>query len=413
MDTIRQDNAPVAPTSDKPNWAQSKFERANSARIAAGEKPKRRKGPWIVLAVLIVGGVAAYVIVPRLNPAPVTPAAEAESAELIMQLVPEEIETVAPRLLEDTVKVTGTLGPVRQVQLNAQINGPVLDVAVDTGDRVSAKQVVVNIDTESLRIQFDQQSSSAEATRVQLSLAERQLDRTLTLSDRGLSSAAAVEQAQSSVDGLRANLNALQGQVSAAQISLNNAIVVAPFDGVVASRSAQPGQTVSIGAPLLTVVDLSKVELQANAPVSTSGRIRSGQRVDVTFDGLSNQTFVGKVERLAPLALQGTRVIPVFVSLDNSDLLLRGGMFGTGRVVVDQKQDSLAVPVAAVREDINGSYILKLENGVVVRQTVETGGQWNDGRLVEIVTGIVAGDTIVTAPLTQLNPGDQYAIVED
>ncbi|WDR01433.1 efflux RND transporter periplasmic adaptor subunit [Devosia algicola] len=413
MDNPKDNADPSTSVTGKPEWAQSKFERANVARVAEGQKPKRRRWPWIVLGLIVVGGAAAYFVLPMLNTAPADSEAVAEPVDPVMQLVPEEVETLSPRLLEDTVKVTGTLAPVRQVQLNSQISGPVLSVAVDTGDVVSARQVLVQIDTEALNIQFEQQRSSAEATRVQLSLAESQLDRTLTLADRGLSSSSVVEQAQSSVDGLRANLKALQGQVSAAQISLNNATVLAPFDGIVASRSAQPGQTIAAGSPLLTIVDLSKVQLQANAPVSTSGRIKAGQQVSVTFDGLPGRTFEGTVERLAPLALQGTRVIPIFIALDNADLLLRGGMFGTGQVVVDQKADAVAVPIAAVREDASGDYVLKLDAGTVVRQAVETAGQWNDGRLVEIETGLKAGDVVVTAPLTQLKAGNNYAIVED
>ena len=93
-------------------------------------------------------------------------------------------------------------------------------------------------------------------------------------------------------------------------------------------------------------------------------------------------------------------------------LLLRGGMFATGLITVSEKADAIAVPATALREDAEGEFVLKLDNGTLARQAIEPGEVWNRGAIVE-VTGLNAGDVIVSAPLTELTAGSAYETVED
>ncbi|HTN60777.1 MAG TPA: efflux RND transporter periplasmic adaptor subunit, partial [Devosia sp.] len=391
-------------------WAQSQREKDNAARVEAGLKPRRRRWPWIVLG-LIVLVIAAFYLYQSQKPAPV----EAEAAPVaapVMQLNPFEISTITPQTLAQTVKVTGSLAPQRQTQVASQVSGRVVAVMVRPGDTVRDGDVLLQLDTESLRIQLDQQTSTAEATRAQLVLAESQLARTNDLIERGLTATSGLEQAQSSADALRANLAALQGQVAAARIAVQNATVKATMAGIVSARSVEPGQTVQAGAALFTIVDLDRLELSAAAPVGSSAQIKPGQSVGVSVEGLPNQQFTGTVDRVNPVAVAGTRTIPVYIGLDNTERLLRGGMFATGQVVVAEQPNALAVPKAAIREDAEGFYLLKLADGAVVRQTIEQGQTWNGGRLIEITSGLVDGDVVVTAPLTQLQPGDTVEMVE-
>ncbi|MET3924037.1 efflux RND transporter periplasmic adaptor subunit [Devosia sp. 2618] len=393
----------------KPEWAQSKREKENVERVAAGLKPKRRRWPWIILALIIIAAAVGWYLSSQ-QPAE-TPVVEAETAP-VMQINPSEISTIQPQTLVQTVRVTGSLEPQQQTDLSSQVSGRVVAVMVRRGDAVKTGDVLLQLDTESLRIQLDQQTSTAEATRAQLVLAESQLLRTTDLIERGLAASSGIEQAQSSVNALRANLAALQGQVDAAQIALQNATLKSPMTGVISERSVQPGQTVQQGAALFTIVDLSTLDLNAAAPLGSSALLAKNQAVTITIEGVANRTFEGVVDRINPVAATGTRTIPVYISLDNTDGLLRGGMFAIGQVVIADRPDALAVPPAALREDAEGYYVLKLADGKVVRQAIKQGGSWNGNRLVEITSGLVAGDVVVTAPLTQLQPDDLVEMVE-
>jgi RND family efflux transporter MFP subunit len=396
-------------TNTKPEWAQSKREKNDAARAAEGLPRRRRRWPWVLLALVVIGGVAAIVLRPS---APVEPETATEPAPPVMQINPSEITTMEPQVLQETIRVTGSLAPFQQTDVAPQLAGQVISVAARPGDLVEEGDVLVQIDTQNLEIQLRQQRATAEATRAQLVSADRQLERTQELFDNGLTSSATLEQAVSSAEALRANLVALEGQVASAELALNNATVRAPLAGTVSARTVEPGQTVAAGTSLMTVVDLSRVELQGSAPVGASAQIAVGQSVAVQVEGLPARSFEGEVVRINPVALPGTRTMPVYISLDNPDGVLRGGMFATGQIVVNEQRDAVAVPDTALREDAEGTYVLKLEGDSLVRQAVETEREWNRGRVVEIASGLAVGDVVVTAPLSQLRPGDLVAMVE-
>ncbi|KKC41459.1 hypothetical protein WH87_00455 [Devosia epidermidihirudinis] len=392
---------------EKPDWAQSKREKDNARRVAEGLKPRRRIMPWVVLGV-VVFGIAAFVLT---RPPAEEPTEEAANTEVVRQLLKTEISEIAPATLRQTAKVTGTLVPARQSAVASQASGRVLSVAVRPGDTVAAGSVLAEIDRANLEFQVNQQRATADGTRAQLLSAQQALERTQELARQGLASPSTLEQARSSTAALEANLAALESGVQAAELALSNATVVSPLDGTVSERSVEPGQTINAGTPLFTIVNLFEMEFQASASVNSSALVTPGQSVAVTVNGLDNQTFTGSVTRVNPVALSGTRTVPIYIALENGQGRLRGGMFATGEITVAEQADAIAVPLAAIREDADGNYVLKLSNGTLIRQAVEVGDAWDRGRLVE-VTGLTIGDSVVTAPLTELSVGQAYEIVE-
>jgi RND family efflux transporter MFP subunit len=159
------------------------------------------------------------------------------------------------------------------------------------------------------------------------------------------------------------------------------------------------------------VVNLEQMEFDAVASVNNSARVAPGQAVNVTVTGLGDRVFPGTVMRVNPVAQSGTRTVPIYIELDNAEGVLRGGMFATGYIVVAEKADALAVPAAALREDAEGHYVLKLADGVLSRVGVEVVAEWDRGRTIE-VTGLAEGDVVVAAPLAELTAGEAYGMVE-
>ena len=391
----------------KPEWAQSRREKDNAQRIAQGLKPRRRIWPWIILAIIVVG-VAAMIF---LRPAPEPMEEVAETAAVAKQIRQSETTTIAPETLRETVKVTGTLVPGHQADVASQASGRVMAVMVRPGDAVNEGDVLAQIDRAPLELQLNQQRATADATRAQLVSSRQQLERTEELARQGLASPSALEQARSSTEALEANLAALDSAVASAELALANATVKAPLTGIVASRSVDPGQTVQAGTPLFNIVNLEQMEFEAAASVNSSARVAAGQSVTVSVTGLDGREFTGEVSRVNPVAVSGTRTVPIYIALDNPEGALRGGMFATGYIVVSEQNDALAVPASALREDAEGRFVLKLVDDTLVRQAVEPAREWNRGRMVE-VTGIANGDVIVSAPLPDLDAGDAYTLVE-
>ncbi|MCO6382419.1 MAG: efflux RND transporter periplasmic adaptor subunit [Vannielia sp.] len=400
----------------KPDWALTHREKKAAKARAEGGKPPRRKWPWIVLllvAVAIGGGVArnkgligaaepeATADAPQEAEAPAT---EAPAAEVTMQLLPRELSTVTASTLRETLRLTGSLAPDRQLGIPSEVSGRVDTVTKKAGDTVASGEVLVRIDIETLRNQVGQTRATAEATRAQLEFARTQLARTTSLVDRGVSTASNRDSDAANVRQLEANLAALEQQVANAEQSLEKATITAPFPGVIAERSVDPGAYVSPGTALLTLVDISNLVLEGAVPVLYAPRIATGQSVEITVDGFGDRSFAGTVERVAPVAASGTRILPIYATIENPEGVLKGGMFASGRLVLEEKPDAIGVPVEALREDDEGTFVLKRDGARVVRQPVTVARQWDRGRLAEISEGLAEGDSIVTAPLERLQP---------
>lgn len=392
---------------EKPEWAQSKREKDNAQRVAQGLKPRRRILPWIVL-IAIVLAVAAFLL---FRPEPPPAEETVEETAVVRQIRQAETVQIAPATLKETVKVTGTLVPGHQSDVASQASGRVMAVLVRPGDPIKEGDVLAQIDRAPLELQLNQQRATAEATRVQLQSSRQQLERTEQLASQGLASPSTLEQARSSTAALEANLNALEIAVETAELALANATVKSPLTGVVASRSVEPGQTISAGTPLFTIVNLEQMQFDAAASVSSSAMVAPGQAAVITVAGLEGQTFTGEVTRVNPVAISGTRTVPIYIAMDNPGNALRGGMFATGHITVTEKPDAHAVPASALREDLEGPYVLALEDGVLVRRGVEIVREWDRGRLVE-VSGLDDGMQIVAPPLVELEPDQAYSLVE-
>lgn len=393
---------------EKPEWAQGSRDRRNAQRIAAGLKPRRRIVPWLLVSVAVLGGVGYFLTNPTSEAAapPVIP------AEVIKQVREAETSVIEPVDLRDTVKVTGTLAPASQADVSARVSGQVLNVLVRPGDEVAAGDVLVELDREALSIALNQQRALAEATRAQLISAEQQLQRTEEMAAKKIAAPMALEQARSTAEALRANLLALDEATKAAELSVGDATLRAPIDGVIAARMVEVGQSVAAGTSLLTIVDLDVLEFQATGTARTSAQLRPGQMVELSAVGIEGRTFSGTVTRINPVATPGTRMIPVYVAVENPDHMLRGGMFATGAITVLDKGAALAVPASALREDAGGHYVLALGDGTVLRRQVGVGAQWNGGKAVE-VSGLEIGELVLNLPLTRLMAGDRYTLIED
>lgn len=398
----------------KPEWAWTRREIIADWRARNG-LPPRRRWPWMLLVLLVLAGVAAFAARDRLMALVPAPAAGDATAEEVAPAEPLQINSrewavVEPATLRRTVRVLGPLAPVRRAEIAAETGGRVDSVPLRPGDAVAQGDVVIQVDVERLTLELAAAESNRDATRAQLELAEAQLERSEALVERGVAPATTLDEVRTNVAGLRANLAVQEEQVRLAELALERATVTAPFDGVVASRSVEPGAVVGAGTPLLSIVDLSRVEMLGAAPVAEGASIRPGQAVDVRVDGVPGRSFAGEVVRIAPVAEEGTRTLTVFVGIDNAEGLLLGGMFATGEIVLEERPDALAVPGAALREDAEGTFVLVIEEGIVLRRPVEPGPSWPGG-LVEIVAGLSPGDRVVTAPL-DLEPGAPVRLVD-
>lgn len=280
------------------------------------------------------------------------------------------LSPIAKTDIVKTVEATGTVEPIKKVEVGAQVNGKIIKLFVDYNSLVTNGQVVALIDPQvydaqyrSALAQLHANEANVKKCEAALKLAEKTLARKHTLSQKQLASVAdydnalevrdvalaALEQAKAQVEQSRASMNQ-------AKANLNYCTIVSPVDGTVIERSVDEGQTVvsSMNAvPLLTIAeDLSRIQVEATVPEADVGMIREGQNVTFTADAY-RKTFRGKVRQVRLAATTENNVVtyPIIIDAVNDDKesLLFPGMTANISVETARAEDVLAVSSAALR----------------------------------------------------------------
>lgn len=399
-----------APASDaRPDWVKT-----NREKRAGATGRVRRRWPWYVGAMVVailIGGVILQGSFAGNETETTAPQGVATDEGTVL-LHPLDVTEVTRGTLADTLRINGTLQPRRQLKIASKASGTVSEVNVRLGDQFKQGDLLLQLDDEILRSQLDQEKALLESKRAQFALAEAQAGRAEELAARGVSANASLETATSNLGVERANLAVQGAAVSAAEIALLDARIIASFDGIVAKREVEPGQAVSAGAALFELVDLSEMTFTVNVPVSQTVHLEPGQNVSFTVEGLPDRRFEGRVEGVSPTAVSGSRNAPVSVTVSNPDGILRGGMYATGTIERERITDAIAVPQPSIREDGEGKFVLKISDGKLNRQAVETGRVWQGDTMMGVLSGLEPGDQIVSGRLPELAAGMPARVTE-
>ncbi|OVE87081.1 efflux transporter periplasmic adaptor subunit [Agrobacterium tumefaciens] len=320
------------------------------------------------------------------------------------ELTAAETAKIGTRAMVERLGVSGELQPITRVVIRAREAGKIVEMNVRDGDAVQAGKLLVRFETDELQSTLLLRQSDRDAAEAELMLAMQALTRTEQLALKNIASTEQLDKAKSDVAVKTARLQSLAAQADIARLALRNAEIRAPFSGTVTRRLAEAGSRVGADGELLTLVDTSVLEAKVLVATRDIPRVALSQTAELAIDGLGGQIVKGTVDRISPVAEDGTRFVAVYLRLANRDGRLWGGMFASGSVLLREKNDALVVPAIALRKDETGYHVLKVEDGHLRRQTVAVGARWNDGDLVEIAAGLKDGETILTAPLPELGP---------
>ena len=268
-----------------------------------------------------------------------------------------------------TISATGTLGAISTVDVGSQVSGQVTEVLADFNDRVSRGQVIARIDPDTFEAQIAQGNASVAAARANLATARAGLQnaeadyaRKAALGKGQLVAASDIDLARAARDQARAQVDAAQAQIiqqgastRTARLNLDRTVITSPVDGVVLTRTVEPGQTVaaSLQAPVLFQIaeDLSQMEILLAIDEADIGQVKPGQNVSFSVDAFPDRQFRGRVQQVRLSATNTNNVItyPVVVQVDNSDQSLLPGMTASAEIEVSRRDDVLRVPNAALR----------------------------------------------------------------
>jgi membrane fusion protein (multidrug efflux system) len=311
-------------------------------------------------------------------------------------LGPDDVAPVTRRDLIAGIPVSGTLQPSEEVRITSPIPEVVDQVLVKEGEAVGRGQVLARFRTSALE-------PAALSAGAQRRKAEADYERMQNLYKEGAVSEQDVENAEVA-------LRAAEATEASAQKRLDESTVRAPMSGVVSQRAVDSGDRVKDGDFLFQLVNTRELEFEATVPSEYVGKVRPGAPAALTVTG-ADFGVTGRVSRVNATVDEATRQVKIYLAVPNPGNRLVGGLFASGRIVLQSVHGAVAVPVSAVRTGPKGhQYVLVIESGKVARRDVATGAADEEASLVEITTGLKGGETVIVGPASGLEVGEPVSV---
>jgi RND family efflux transporter MFP subunit len=327
-----------------------------------------------------------------------------------LEFVPREVVQPALARLPSVVEFSGPLVAPQTSVVRAKAGGTLVSLNVAEGSRVQAGQVIGRIDMAETSSRVAERSANLESARATLAQAERTHASNERLAAQQFISPIALDNSRAAVDTARATLNAAQAALDTTRVGLRDATLLAPIAGIVAKRHALPGEKVAVEQQVLTIIDLSRLELAGSVGTHEVSRLAAGMPVSVRVEGLA-QPVAGRIARIAPAAEPGTRSIGVTIELANPDETLRAGQYALARAVLPDDQERLTLPAIAVGNTAGQDHVWMIENGVLARRAVTLGRRDEREGRVEVLQGVDPASQILAARFDNLREGAKALIV--
>jgi HlyD family secretion protein len=372
------------------------------------------------------------------GPGPARAETAAPAAQPAISLPAITVSEVGKRQMRDRVVASGLVTPVERVIVQPLIEGqPIESLSAEVGDRVQKGDVLARLSDSTLKLQESQFAAQRAAALASIAQADAQLleakatsdeaarvnVRTKALRAQGSSSQAAADSAESqaiaaaagvtvaeqSLEAAKAQLALIDAQIADLQLQLSRTEVIAPVGGEVVERNAMIGAVATAaGDPMFAIIRDGELELRADVAERFMLKLKPGQKVVMT--GVGQETpLTGEVRLIRPNIDLASRQGQARITIDD-DAAVRSGMFLSTEILVAE-HDSVVVPVTAIGANAAGPTVMKVVDGAVQQVSVETGIR--DRGFVEILSGVVPGDLVVTKAAAFVRDGDKINPVLD
>jgi RND family efflux transporter MFP subunit len=393
-----------------------------SLRIDKSARGGGGRGALIVVVILLLAVIAGAIYWTRREPV-----VEIRTAEAA-------VRSGAAGAPNAVLNASGYVTARRRATVSSKVTGKVMEIFVEEGKAVRQGQVLARLDDSQLRAMLNVDQAQLNAAKrataeneARLREAELTLGRRQQLVKDKVISRAELDSAEAEVEALKARIAMAQQQVEVAetqvaarQTDLADMVVRAPFSGIAISKDAQPGEMISpvsagggfTRTGICTIVDMSSLEVEVDVSESYINRVKSGQPVEVLLDAYPEWRIPSKVITTVPSADRQKATVRVRIGFDQLDPRILPDMSVKVSFLDEKAQPAVAgaaarprllVPKGAVRT-VDGTAIVFVVRGErAERRAVKTGA--NDGDLVEVISGLTAGDRVVTEGAATLADG--------
>ena len=364
---------------------------------------------WLIgTAVALAIGLAAAVAVQRHLQAK----KKDDKAPVTLEFQPREVVQPVWATMPVTLEFSGPLVAPNTAIVRAKAAGTLVGLHVHEGARVKPGQPLGRIDLAEMQSRSSERQASADAARAALAQAERTHASNERLAAQSFISSIALETSRSQLDSARAMHEAAKAALDATRVGLREAALLAPIGGIVAKRHVVPGEKVSLEQPLLTLVDLVRLELAGSVGTHEVARLSPGMPVQVRVEGFA-APVTGTLARIAPAAEAGTRSIGVTIALDNAKETLRAGQYAVARVELADEKRRLTVPIGAVGNTAGQDHVWVIADGALLRRAVTLGRRDEAHGRVEVLTGLTPEAQILGARFDNLREGAKAVVAAD
>ena len=358
---------------------------------------KKTKIILAVLALLIIAGIIATVANKGKN-----------------EVINFQTTQVEPGDISTTITATGTIEPVKTVDVGTQVSGIVKRLYVDYNSVVRRGQVIAELDRTNLLSDLTSMQAHLRSAQIELDYQKKNFARFAELKQKDLVSLSEYDVALENYRKAQESVRIAQQDVARAKTNLSYATVYSPIDGVVIGKSVEEGQTVasSFSTPSICRIakDLTDMQCIAKVDEADIGEVREGQRVTFTVDAYPDDVFSGSVKQVRqnPVTTNNVVTYEVVISAPNADLKLKPGLTANITIYTMERSGVMSVPAAALRFTPEPSvfgkkYVIKdttaehklwtLEGNVLTAHKVEIGV--TDGTRTEVIGGLKEGTSVI------------------
>ena len=309
-----------------------------------------------------------------------------------------------PAALPESIAFSGPLVAPASAVVRARASGRLQSLVVAEGQRVSAGQVLGTLDLADQASRVAERAALVESARAAVSQAQRAHLQNERLASQNFVSGAALDTSQAALQTARAQLDAAQAALTTARVGLRDGTLVAPVGGIVAKRHVLPGEAIAAEQPVLTIVDLARLELAGAVATHEVSRLVAGMPVQVRVEGHA-QAVDGRIERIAPAAEPGTRAIGVTVRIANPAELYRAGQYAMATVTLPDDVQRTVLPIAAIGTTSGQHHVWTIRDGTLVRRAVTLGRRDEAGGRVEVLDGVTRDEVVLAARFDNLREG--------
>ncbi|HOW68802.1 MAG TPA: efflux RND transporter periplasmic adaptor subunit [Candidatus Paceibacterota bacterium] len=394
----------------------------NSLRIDRQTTRHRSRGTLglilLFVLVLLAGGVIGWLRWPKTS---------AVRTGAVREIATDRNQTV--------LNASGYVTARRQATVSSKMTGKVLEVLVEEGLKVEENQILARLDDANMRVNLDLENARVEVvqksiaeTRALLDQAQKELRRIVELGRNQIASVAEQDRAESEVKTLEARLARQESEVRAAirqsavwQQQIDDAIIRAPFTGIVISKNAQPGEMISpISAGggytrtgICTIVDMASLEIEVDVSESFLGRVVTGQRVQAVLDSYPDWKIPCRVIAIIPAADRQKATVKVRIGIDRldprilPDMGVKVAFQGSSEPAASASESAHGIVVAksAILRNGDRDFVWVVKDGRIEKRAVKIGQMTGDE--VQIAAGLAAGERVVLEGHASLRSGDR------